>query len=143
MAERSVNRYKHESNILTCNKEPNYNEIRANSEQYERGKEYCSICTECISTVKLEVSPENHCHYSSISLRTTAPLDPLGQFLGTTCNSTVHPVKSSHRMLLVITSSTMHNWQGKRYMNNFKGDPVHLKLHQHSWCNHRRPTPCN
>ena len=92
-------------------------------------KPYCCTCSE----IELE-DPESrekyiryHQHDSSKQFRIEACLDHYGQYLCINCETAVHHYKSSTRVPLLVSSSTLHCWTGRRFIDvQYAGNPFHL-----------------
>ena len=89
---------------------------------------YCSICSESITWPRPYMKPVYHKHGSSQAYRANAPLDSWGSYLCTSCRVTPHRVNSGARTPVLVSSSTMHCWQGRRYINNYPGDDLHMDV---------------
>ena len=70
----------------------------------------------------------NHSHFSSLIYRMKARTDKWGDFVCLTCQAGVHSIKSGIRYPVLVTSSTMNLWQGRRYENGYEGDPLHIDM---------------
>ena len=123
----SMARHEQENKMLRENKMANHEEIWAKQRYTVRRKPYCQICSEATSSVMDKQKNIYHRHVSSISHRAASPLDHFGQYVCTTCEVVVHPVKMGHRIPVVISASLLNNWQGWRGTPGaYEGDPVHL-----------------
>ena len=112
-----------EWNQLYDAKVPHYRRMRRH---YRSTANYCSTCSEHSSTVHLNGYFSAHKHFSSKAYRLNAPVDVWGNYPCTTCRSTPHSHKVGERIFILITSSTMCNWQGDRKKNGYPGDEVHV-----------------
>ena len=74
------------------------------------------------------MKPVYHKHGSSQAYRANAPLDSWGSYLSTSCRVTPHRVNTGARTTVLMSSSTMHCWQGRRYINNYPGDELHMDV---------------
>ena len=82
---------------------------------------YCGVCSET-----KDGSLTHHQHYSSRQARLVAPSDEWGLFSCKTCKISPHSFKSGTRYSILLTSSTLNNWQGDRLTNKYEGDPIHV-----------------
>ena len=128
MAMASLDRHKHEKNVLLNNKVRDYEVIMERQTHVSKYKPYCSFCSEALSTIYPRQRYVYHSHFSSIAQRASSPLDHYAQHLCTTCETVMHPVKMGHRIPIVISSSILANWQGRNRGSPgaYEGDPVHL-----------------
>ena len=87
---------------------------------------YCDICSEHKSIIYPVPKVVQHNHFSSLRYRIDASTDRWGQFFCPNCRITPHSHKSGTRYPILLTSSTLNNWHGKRYENGYDGDLFHL-----------------
>ena len=80
------------------------------------GAKYCKICSEYKNG-----SLTFHTHTSSRQYRMSAPMDKC-----ITCKQTLHSFKTGSRYAIMLTSSILNQWQGKRYVNQYPGDDIHV-----------------
>ena len=126
MTDISVARKWSEVNRLHSKKITNYQELRNQYEGTTRGRHtYCSTCSE-VDNAEGYPEPTYHAHVSSLDYRLNISLDSFGQYLCLTCETTPHPFKAGMRYPVLVTSSTLAGWQGKRYINGYEGDPIHI-----------------
>ena len=118
----SINRQANEIQMFENNKDEDWKTIRRNNAHIAK---YCDICSE-FSNDKQKVI--QHAHISSLKHRMEARLDYWGQYLCITCKQGVHNVKAGTRYPILVTSSTLNNWQGTRSMNGYEGDPIHIDV---------------
>ena len=97
-------------------KHRNYKDIRNMKQQRVR---YCEICSEYTSNCDTQPTPCHHTHNSSKNYRINAPLD--------VCASTPHSCKIEVRYLVLVTSSILNNWQGRRSTNGYPGYRIHIE----------------
>ena len=65
--------------------------------------------------------------YSFNEYRSKAPYDILGCHFCITCKSMPHSFKTGLRYPVVVSSSILNNWQGRRSENGYPGDDIHVK----------------
>ena len=124
MKEISLNWKTKESNNIMELKMPDWKMIRDKNQNYPR---YCSICSKATSVAEPTPRVIYHILNSSLQYRITAPNDTWGNYPCITCKATPHSCKTGMRYLLVITSSILNGWQGKRYENEHIGDDIHME----------------
>ena len=123
--ENSMNRRWTEKAQLWNSKASGYKEFRY---RYGHKSLYCSTCSEFVTKERPYMSVVQHRHSSSKRDRMEACVDPQGNYLCTTCRHTPHSFKVGARYPLILTSSTLNNWQGCRYANNYRGDEFHVEV---------------
>ena len=123
MKEQALVRLRREMNTFYNRKHQDFVLFR---EDNCRSFRYCSICSEHVRQEEPYMRRIEHTHYSSLKQRIDSRTDRWGQFLCTTCRDGVHSVRSGIRYPILVTSSTLALWQGRRYENNYPGDPIHV-----------------
>ena len=124
MKEISLNWRNNETNNIMDLKKPDWKLIRDKNQNYPR---YSSICSEATSVAEPKPRVIYHTHNSSLQYRITAPNDTWGNYPCITCKATPHSCKTGLRYPLLMTSSILNGWQGKRYENEYIGDDIHLE----------------
>lgn len=119
----SMRRKDTETKFLRAGKNDGYKSDRGRNYHLKR---YCRICSEHSSDIYKMKKPICHTHNSSLDYRINAPVDTNGNFHCITCKNTPHSHKSGRRYSVLVSSSTMDNWQGRRDLNNYAGDDIHL-----------------
>ena len=119
----AVNRQRYELKIFMSSKAHNYDAFR---QRFEHDFMYCSICSEYNRGGRHPMVPVFHKHFSSIQQRIKASFDKNGDYHCTTCKTSVHSLRSGFRYPLLLTSSTLANWQGMRAKNGYPGDKIHI-----------------
>ena len=121
--EDSLNRRYNEGRRIMGNKHQDYRKFRdKNSYIYN----YCNICSEMVSDVRPRLSVVRHRHFSSVVYRTEAPTDINGNYPCFHCKTTPHSCRIGERYPVLLTSSTLHHWQGDRAVNGYEGNPLHM-----------------
>ena len=94
---------------------------------------YCSVCSEIVTEAYPDGKMTYHNHYSSKEYRMEAALTDLGEYDCDTCEISPHTYKSGQRVALLITSSTLSNWQNILYtregvirQEGYEGDELHV-----------------
>ena len=95
-------------------------------EQHQDNNRYCSTCSEFSSLVKPGVRPIFHQHNSSKNYRISAPVDLNANYPCTTCAATPHSHKTGIRYPILLSSSILNLWQGRRTENQYPGDDIHI-----------------
>ena len=130
----SVNTARKEKEVLMIGaaKSSNFLEIRNRYKSVASIRPYCSLCSE------LKLDCENlrpsvikyHQHISSLQYRINTPLDRFGQYCCPQCELNPHYFKCGVRYPILVTSSTLSQWQGRnwraRAANAYKGDQIHV-----------------
>ena len=124
----NIARKKNEWRVMKEGKAEEAEQLRAEMSHIKNhsGKSYCNICSETSTEVWPRISAIYHNHFSSKELRMNLPHDHYGQYACITCEVTPHNYKAGDRYAIYVSSSTLANWQGKRYSNHYKGDSLHL-----------------
>ena len=121
----SLNRRYNEKHQLLENKDPGYRRFRNKHEHIHR---YCGTCSEFTSKLTNKyMKIVTHTHFSSFKYRTTAPVDSDGNYTCITCESTPHSCKVGMRYAVLLSSSTLHQWQGRRERNRYRGNELHME----------------
>jgi hypothetical protein len=121
----SLNRRYNEQVQLTDNKDPDYRRFR---DKYEHIHRYCETCSEFTSKLTRDfMKVTTHTHFSSFKYRTKAPVDTNGDYICITCESTPHSCKVGMRYAVLLSSSTLHQWQGRRESNRYRGNELHME----------------
>jgi hypothetical protein len=110
---------------LKCMKGRNYNSFR---DRFQTCEKYCEICSEAVTLDRPYMKAVYHKHGSTKLYRVNAPLDYWGAYLCLSCHQSPHRVKVSMRMPILLSSSTLHNWMGRRYENGYIGDDIHCDM---------------
>jgi len=118
----SRDRQMNERNSFKDMKGAEYREFR----QRHQGFRYCETCSEACTSTRNYMRPVFHRHGSSKQYRALAPIDDWGAYLCLSCEASPHRVKISIRTPLLISGSSLHNWQGRRYENQYPGDKIHM-----------------
>ena len=121
----SLKRRRYEAYNFVNRKHPQYEEFR---EYHCSETNYCSICSEYVSSRRPEMSVVSHIHYSSMSFRRESnhQQSTWAEFFCPTCKIGFHSYKTGVRYPVLITSSTLANWQGLRSRNGYPGDEIHV-----------------
>ena len=119
----SMRRKDTETKFLWAGKKDGYKSDRGKNYHLKR---YCRICSEHSSDVYKVKKPICHTHNSSLHYRINAPVDRNGNFHCITCKNTPQSHKLGRRYSILVSSSMMDNWEGKRDLNNYAGDDIHL-----------------
>ena len=125
LAEISRYRQSNEKDGLECMKGRNYQEFR---DRFQNSEKYCELCSEAVTRSRPFMKPVFHKHGSTKLYRVNAPLDHWGAYLCLSCHQSPHRVKVSMRMPILLSSSTLHNWMGRRYENGYTGDDIHCDM---------------
>ena len=122
--EESLNRRENEKIRNTGSKDRQHQEFRRrNGHIYQ----YCETCSEFCSSSRKFMRVITHKHFSSIKYRLQAPIDENGNYPCTQCRDTPHSFKTGRRYSVLLSSSTLHQWQGARTINRYKGDEIHVE----------------
>ena len=121
--EDSLNRRYNEHRRLFGNKHPDYRRFHDRNSYIHN---YCSICSETVSDVRPRMSVVRHRHFSSMVYRIEAPTDVHGNYPCFHCKITPHSCRIGERYPVLLTSSTLHHWQGDRAVNRYEGNPLHM-----------------
>jgi hypothetical protein len=108
-------------------KSSDYLAIRARYGMKAKKRPYCCTCSE-INLVDEKQRAETikyHNHSSSLRFRIEASLDQCGQYRCLDCKQEIHHYKSSTRIPLLVSSSTLHAWAGHS-RSDYPGTPFHL-----------------
>ena len=89
-------------------------------------KFYCGTCSEFVGDGRDQMQVVAHKHFSSMSYRLWTRSDQWGQFLCHSCEKTPHYYKSGIRYPILITSSTLANWQRTKSEMGYPGDKIHM-----------------
>ena len=96
------------------------------------GKPYCEVCSETTSEIYPDGITVYHNHESSKEIRIRAALTDMGEYMCATCRVSPHTYKGGKRVALLITSSTLANWQNQVFTpegmyrrNDYPGDELH------------------
>ena len=121
----SLNRKSGEQVMYISAKPSDYKNIRSANQHINK---YCEICSEFIPGGDESIKPPIflHNHNSSKQYRINAPTDTWGNYPCFTCSGTPHSCKVGVRYAVLVSSSTMNNWQGLRSFNGYQGDPIHI-----------------
>jgi hypothetical protein len=122
LARISLDRQLNERNSFIEMKGTEYREFR----NRHQGHRYWETCSEACTSTRNYMLPVFHKHGSSKMYRAMAPTDDWGAFLCLSCEISPHRVKVGIRTPILISSSTLHDWQGRRYENNYTGDKLHM-----------------
>ena len=96
-------------------------------ESYAMKKPYCYKCSETKTDVNRQVIPTYHRHRSSMKVRLAVTLNEQGMYDCNTCEQTPHHYKQGDRIPVLVTASTLANWQGGyRENGRYAGNPFHL-----------------
>ena len=122
--EESLNRRENEKIRNTGSKDRQHQEFRRrNGHIYQ----YCETCSEFCSSSRKFMRVITHKHFSSIKYRLQALIDENGNYPCTQCRDTPHSFKTGRRYSVLLSSSTLHQWQGARTINRYKGDEIHVE----------------
>ena len=119
----SRSRHAAEAETVIYSKGKNYEDFR---DYYGKSNRYCSICSEATTHFRPYMKPVYHRHWSSKEYRVNAPLDSSGAYFCISCEKSPHRVQEGGRSPILISSSTLHSWQGDRARNGYKGDSLHV-----------------
>ena len=128
----SVQRQQEEIAQIKQTRADNYMEIRNRYMNVASVKPYCKICSEIRieSEVDRPMMIRYHQHASSILYRTDLQINENGQYSCQQCIAGIHYYKGGNRYPILVTSSTLADWQGRdwraRAANNYPGDPIHI-----------------
>ena len=125
LAEISRFRQTNEKDGLLCMKGRDYKAFR---NRFQTSSKYCETCSEAVTKLRPYMKAVYHKHGSSKLYRVNAPIDYWGAYLCLSCHQSPHRIKVGMRMPILISSSTMHNWMGRRYENGYKGDDLHCDV---------------
>ena len=123
LANISKDRQEIEKEAILHVKGPNYKNFR---ETHNRSYKYCEICSEAETRERNYMKPVYHKHGSSKTYMINAPLDKKGQYFCYTCKDSPHRIHPRQRSPLLISSSTLHDWQGMRSYTGYTGDALHM-----------------
>ena len=124
--EDSINRRWWEKSMEWKSKHANYKQFRA---EHGHKPKYCRICSEFSSARwRPEMEVVQHIHNSSKELRLDSRPDAAGNYLCTSCRHTPHSFRVGDRYPVIVTSSTLNNWQGNRSGNHYRGDEFHVEV---------------
>ena len=123
----SLGRRTQEKRLFLANKAANYQEFR---DQHDHLRRYCRTCSETTSMVRTELDvPVLHSHHSSLAYRLNAQtVDRWGNYHCITCEEGWHSYLAGYRYPVLATSSTLNGWQGRRDLNGYRGDSLHLDV---------------
>ena len=122
--EASLNRRTNEQHRLIENKNKGYEKFR---DRHGHVSRYCQICSEFTSESRRYKKVVTHTHFSTLVYRTEAPADENGNYPCFHCKDTPHSFKPRVRYALILSSSTLHYWQGKREINKYRGNDIHVE----------------
>ena len=122
--EASLNRRTNEQARLIENKDPGYKKFRDRHGHISR---YCQICSEFTTESRKYKRVVTHTHFSTLVYRSEAPADENGNYPCIHCKDTPHSFKPRVRYALILSSSTLHWWQGKREVNKYRGNDIHVE----------------
>ena len=88
----------------------------------ENGRPFCKTCSE----FGIEPSPTWHRHYSSKILRMESELDNWGRYSCSQCCNSPHYAITGARTRVLLTSSTLDDYWGKKIHLNYEGDSLHI-----------------
>ena len=97
-------------------------------ERYGHINKYCSNCSEHSSTVNPGGRFVKHIHNSSKKYRMSTPEDIWGNYPCTTCSKTHHSFKIGIGYPIILSSSILNLWQGRRSLNLYHGDDLHVTI---------------
>ena len=102
---------------------------------------YCEVCSEYIDDNKRVTVC--HTHNSSKMYSMNPPTDSWGNYSCFTCKSAPHSSKIGLRYPVVVSSSILNNWQGRRTTNDSPGDDIHVDyLSYHTGWDCAGASPC-
>ena len=119
----SLDRKKSELSYFHNNKVSNAEHIRKTNASIAR---YCDICSESTSVIHPNGQVFFHSHTSSKTYRMNAPTDKWGSYPCFTCERTPHSHKIGMRYPIIVSSSILNHWQGRRSANLYPGDDMHI-----------------
>jgi len=122
LAKISRDRQLNEQNSFIDMKGEEYREFRRRHQSHR----YCETCSEACTSTRNYMMPVFHRHGSSKMYRAQAPTDDCRAYLCLFCKVSPHRVKISIRTPVLISSSSLHDWQGRRYENQYVGDEIHM-----------------
>ena len=121
--EESMNRRKNECLWFQDNKDTGYQRFR---DEHGHIQNYCRICSEHTSKLRPVMKVVRHKHFSTLVYRQAAPVDKNGNYPCFHCERTPHSFRMGSRYAILLTSSTLHMWQGRREFNHYKGNEIHM-----------------
>jgi len=121
MEEISRNRKSNEFSSIT--KVPNYRNLRIKNRD---DKYYCNICSEYPSPMVPRGKIIRHRHNSSKIKRMYSTTLKWAEYNCTSCKTTPHSHKTGVRYPVIVTSSILNNWQGKK--SGYPGDEIHVDI---------------